>query len=187
MCLVCSHVHILDKYNLMVLVNEEYRRHTELVSHVGWSYNVSVRLSGCPSKEQCSYKLQLGFKKNTGCAPGLFLMQNVTSFFACRNSSVYIAALDASKAFDRINHDVLFQKLILRGVPRCFIGVLVNWYSKLWFSVRWNGTLSPLFKVNCGIRQGGILSSILFNLYVDELIQSLSVSDYSCFVGKKVF
>jgi len=95
---------------------------------------------------------------------------NVPSFFTFRNSFVYIAALDASKAFDRINHDVLFRKLILRDVSQCFIGVLVNCYSKLWSSVRWNGTLSPLFKVNCGVRQGGILLPILFNLYVDELI-----------------
>ena len=83
-----------------------------------------------------SHELQLGFKKNIGCAPGLFLVQSVTSFFTFRKSSVYVAALDASKAFDRINHKMLFQKLVQRGAPQCFLGVLVNWYSKLWSSVR---------------------------------------------------
>ena len=36
--------------------------------------------------------------------------------------------------------------------------------------MRWNGILSSSFAVTCGVRQGGILSPILFNVYVDDLI-----------------
>jgi len=44
-----------------------------------------------------------------------------------------MASLDASKAFDRINHEKLFVKLSERGAPQCFISVLLNWYNKLTF------------------------------------------------------
>ena len=66
--------------------------------------------------------------------------------------------LDASKAFDRINHEKLFVKLPEHGAPQCFISVLLNWYSKLTSCVRWNGILSGVFSVGCGVRQGGYLS-----------------------------
>jgi len=46
----------------------------------------------------------------------------------------------------------------------------MDWYDKLYSCVRWNGVFSSIFKVNCGVRQGGISSPILFNVYVDDLI-----------------
>jgi len=43
--------------------------------------------------------------------------------------------------------------------------------------VRWNGVLSSCFKVLCGVRQAGILSPILFNIYVNDLIDSLRATN----------
>jgi len=69
-----------------------------------------------------------------------------------------MASLDASKAFDCIDHEKLFVKLSERGVPQYFISVLQKWYSKLTSCVRWNGILNGVFRVACGVSQGGILS-----------------------------
>ena len=134
-----------------------------------------------------SHHLQIGFKKKIGCAPGVFLMQSTVDYFVSRGSPAYIACIDASKAFDRINHAVLMKKLVERGAPKCFIGVLISWYSKLFSCVRWNGVFSKGFDVTCGVRQGGILSPLLFNVYVDELIDSLEASGCGCHIGKEFF
>ena len=85
-----------------------------------------------------SSHLQIGFKKNLGCASGLFPMQNTVDY-------LYIATVYASKTFDRVDHKVLFQKLVNRGAPRCFVGVLRSWYGKLVSSVQWNGVLVQIF------------------------------------------
>jgi retron-type reverse transcriptase len=94
-----------------------------------------------------------------------------------------IYAVDASKAFDRIDHNVLICKLTSRGLPPCFISTISCWYGKLYSSVRWHASFSSEFKVVSGVRQGGILSPILFNLYVDELIDDLKCNNDGCHVG----
>ena len=75
--------------------------------------------------------------------------------------------MDASKAFDRLNHKILFDKLLARNIPHCFAAILRDWYSKLTSVVRCNGELSSSFAVTCGVCQGGILSPILFNVYAE--------------------
>jgi hypothetical protein len=63
------------------------------------------------------------------------------------------------------------DKLRKRKLPLCVIRVLACWYSKLYSVVRWNSVYSKEFKVSSGVRQGGILSPILFNFYFDNLIE----------------
>jgi hypothetical protein len=131
--------------------------------------------------------LQFGFKKKIGCNPAIYSVQQVVKYFTVRGSAVYLAALDASKAFDRLNHHILFDKLRKRNVPECFINILACWYNKLYSCVRWNSLFSAFFKVSCGVRQGGILSPTLFNIYADDLIDDLSSSGSGCHVNKIFF
>ena len=44
-------------------------------------------------------------------------------------------------------------------------------------SVRINGKLTELFNVICGLKQGCSLSSILFNLYINDLIIKINSLD----------
>ena len=42
--------------------------------------------------------------------------------------------------------------------------------------VKWGSTLSSKFQVTNGVRQGGVLSPLLFNVYVNELSKLLNKS-----------
>ena len=126
---------------------------------------------------------QFGFKKDLGCSHAVYTMQNADYYFCNRGSNVYVAALNARKVFDRINQYKLFALLKKLNVSECFINVLIDWYGKLSSCVQWNGVHSDFFNVFCGIHQGGILSSILFNVYVDELISQLENKNLGFHVG----
>jgi len=100
-------------------------------------------------------------------------VRQTIDFFNQRSSNVYIAPLDASKAFDRINHFKLFSAHIKKGLPMMFTNVICNWYNKLFIDVRWNGQNSSSIPITSGVRQGGVLSPFLLNIYVDCLMSGL--------------
>ena len=49
--------------------------------------------------------------------------------------------------------------------------------------VNWNGRYSYSFNISNGVKQGGILSPILFCIYMDVLLYKLKVSNVGCYVG----
>jgi hypothetical protein len=68
-----------------------------------------------------SHSLQFEFKKDSNCASAIFVVQKVVKYFTYRGSTVYLAVLDATKAFDNVNHKVLTGKLADRKVAMCFM------------------------------------------------------------------
>ena len=124
--------------------------------------------------------LQFGFKSDLGCRNAIFALRQVVKYFNDRQSSVFVASVDASKAFDRVNHCKLFTILINRGLPLFIVNLLSDWYSKLSAVVRWNGSLSTPINIYSGVRQGGILSPFLFNIYVNDMICKLRSNRLGC-------
>ena len=98
-----------------------------------------------------------------------------------RNTPVFACFLDASKAFDLVNHNFLFQLLLDRGLPVCVVRLLRDWYTDQKLSVRWNSQRSHSVRVSNSVRQGGVLSPVLFTIYIDKLLLELRQQGVWCY------
>lgn len=56
-------------------------------------------------------------------------------------------------------------------------------YTKQYMYVKWNNSLSSAFDVENGVRQGAVLSPILFCVYMDQMLNDLEMSGYGCKIG----
>lgn len=115
------------------------------------------------------HKNQFGFKKNTSCNHAIFVLKETILRYINNKSSCKIASLDAEKAFDKIWRDGLFFKLHSK-MNHSYWTILKKYYDSSQGAIASNNTFL-LFDINCGVKQGGILSPYLFNVFINDLIE----------------
>ena len=138
------------------------------------------------SKEQgalLTSQLQFGFKENMSTTQCTYVMQETISYYNANGSNVYALMLDASKAFDRVKFSNLFRILLNRQMSPLVLRLLFYMYTNQKLQVRWGGTVSNKFTASNGVKQGDILSPILFSVYMDELFERLEKSGVGCHMG----
>ena len=128
---------------------------------------------------------QFGYKRKIGCEMAVFSIKQVISFYSQSNTPIYATYLDASQAFNKVDHRILIEKLMKRGLPGYFINLLINWFDNQKFFVSWGKSKSESFSVLQGVRQGGILSAYLFAVYMDDLSVALNDTGIGAIIGIK--
>ncbi len=96
---------------------------------------------------------------------------------------MYAAFIDASKAFHMTRYNRLFGILIKRGLPPTIIRTIMDMYEKQESRAMWDNEYGDFFKCINGVRQGGVVSPLMFTVYVDELIKELQSAGIGCYVG----
>ena len=127
--------------------------------------------------------LQFGLKNNSSTPLCTAVLHEINSYFTSNGSKVFGLFLDASKAFDRVNFTKLFRLLISRGLNALFIRFLLNLYTRQTLQVNWNGIVTDSFNVFNDMKQGGVLSPVLFCIYPDAMLEHLRLSGYGCSIG----
>ena len=104
----------------------------------------------------------------------VFSLKQLINDYKNNNTNMFVAFLDASKAFDNISHNILFERLRNKNVPIYLINFLNYWYRNQRIYIKWGSYNSDSFSVANGVRQGGILSPLLYNIYTDPMIGNLN-------------
>ena len=117
---------------------------------------------------------QSGFRSNHSTHSTLldvsdYILQNMNEGRA--TAAIF---LDLRKAFDTINHQILFSKLHDYGIKNNTLKWFVSYLSNRAQRVNVNSTLSDFKCINIGIPQGSILGPLLFIIYVNSLPNSVS-------------
>ena len=112
---------------------------------------------------------QYGFRKNR--SPGLALIDlgdKISSAFDRREHAIGVF-LDLSKAFDTVNHVILFDKLEHYGIRGLALEWVKSYFSERKQFVEFNNIRSSPQGISCGVPQGSILGPLFFILYVNDL------------------
>jgi len=130
---------------------------------------------------------QFGFRAGHSTVQCTFLLKQTASYFVTHGSSVRAVFLDDSKAFDRVPHIQLFEKLIQTKVPACFVRLMKHWNKEQTMQIKWGKHFSEAFfsfHVSNGVRQRGVLSPYLFAVYLDDLSNELNNIKARCYTGE---
>ena len=110
-------------------------------------------------------------------------MQETIQYYTNSGGPVYLLLLYASKAFDTIQFVKMFKRLIERDIcpliGRLIAAIFINQQVR----VEWGNHFSKPFVTSNGVKQGGVLSPVLFTLYIDKLLNRLRQSKLGCYVG----
>ena len=89
----------------------------------------------------------------------IIIMEEIQMYNAC--------LLDAIKTFDCVRYDKLFELLLKKDIPGTVIRLVLDSYTRHYAYMRWNKCVSTPVKMENGVKQGGVLSPILFCIYFD--------------------
>jgi endonuclease/exonuclease/phosphatase family metal-dependent hydrolase len=102
---------------------------------------------------------QVGFRPNASTADALLVWELMCGKALEWNTGLWAASVDLTKAFDKIEYDALFAALREQGLDECYVALLMDLYQGQTGTV---GRSKP-FPILRGVRQGDILSPLLFN------------------------
>ena len=112
--------------------------------------------------------LQFSYQNHCGTNMCTWLVVESISYFLRNGNEVIATFMDMKKAFDIVKHSLLFRKLLNRNLPPIFMHLLIVMYISQTAKVKWENDISDSFSITNGVKQGAVLSAILFCLYIDK-------------------
>ena len=128
-------------------------------------------------------ELQFGYQKKCSTTMCTWLVVETVNYFTRNGNDVHSCFMDMKKAFDMVKHGTLFRKLLDRKLSLVHLRLLIIMYKTQTATVKWKGTLSDAFSILNGVKQGAVISAILFCIYIDDLIKELRRNQDGCWIN----
>ena len=133
---------------------------------------VYKRINDFITKYDILYKYQFGFRENHGTNLALsFLIDKIIAAHE-KSQCVLGIFIDFSKAFDTINHEILFKKLENYGIRGNALNWTKHYFTNRFQFVQYKDVTSSHEKITCRVSQGSILGPLYFLLYFNDIVNA---------------
>ena len=118
-------------------------------------------------------EFQAGFRSKYSTVDNIYNLCSIVNIKLQEKKKVYAFFVDFRAAFDKVSRSHLFYKLHALGVSTKFLNFLICIYGSTKFKILSNGEYSNPFETHTGLKQGCLMSPILFSIYLNDLHEYL--------------
>ena len=127
--------------------------------------------------------MQVGFTKGMTPTMAALLLSEADNDARTQKKPLYLATLDAKKAFDVVDHTILLNNIYEQGINKKLWMIIKDLYSGLSAKIKWKNQMEDSFQILQGVRQGGILSTHFYKVYVNGLLVEIRRNNLGKFIG----
>ena len=99
----------------------------------------------------------------------MFVLNSLIQLYLNENKRLYCAFVDFRKAFDCVNRNALWLKMYKSGIGGKCLRIIKDMYSHVKARVKYVGNFSDTFEITIGLKQGEVISPMLWALFVEDL------------------
>ena len=116
---------------------------------------------------------QAGFRSRRSTMDQVFILKMVMERSREFNQPLHLCFIDLKKAYDSVNRTALWRVCRAYGLSQKIVRMLQLLYEDTSAQVRIEEDVSDSFIMETGVKQGCILSPILFNIYIDYIMKQV--------------
>ena len=116
---------------------------------------------------------QAGFRKGYSTIDNAFILQTLIQKYLTKKRKLYVAFIDFRKAFDSVDRCIMWQILQKNGITGEMLNILKSIYNSVISNVKCNNENTDCFSCPNGLKQGCIMSPMLFSYLVQEITNEI--------------
>ncbi len=112
---------------------------------------------------------QFGFRKGRSTVDAIFVLHSLIEKTINAKNRLYCAFVDLKKAFDSVNRNALWFKMYKCGIGGKMLRIVRSMYLTVKSCIRHCGSFSDFFEYSIGLRQGEVMSPLMFSVFLEDL------------------